>query len=96
MNIEKLSAPSAKRGKKYSEAVDSRWLIGSDIPEGVKNLVVQDANDVDAAKGKCQFVFSALEMDKEKLTAKVIRIPARADVDLEVAENLIIELYSKN
>ncbi len=37
-----------------------------------------------------------LEVDKEKLTAKVIRIPARADVDLEVAENLIIELYSKN
>ena len=36
------------------------------------------------------------KMDKEKLTAKVIRIPARADVDLEVAENLIIELYSKN
>ena len=33
---------------------------------------------------------------KEKLEAKVIRIPVRADVDLEVAENLIIELYSKN
>lgn len=39
---------------------------------------------------------SWIEMDKEKLEAKVIRIPARADVDLEVAENLIIELYSKN
>ena len=39
---------------------------------------------------------SWIEMDKEKLEAKIIRIPARADVDLEVAENLIIELYSKN
>ena len=42
------------------------------------------------------FEDNELEVDKEKLTAKVIRIPARADVDLEVAENLIIELYSKN
>lgn len=39
---------------------------------------------------------SWIEMDKEKLSAKVIRIPVRADSDLEVAENLIIELYSKN
>ena len=62
-----VAASPRSAGKKYSEAVDSRWLIGSDIPEGVKNLVVQDANDVDAAKGKCQFVFSSLEMDKEKI-----------------------------
>ena len=34
-------------------------------------------------------------MDKDKLEAKIVRIPQREDVDLEVAENLIIELYSK-
>ena len=62
-----VAASPRSAGKKYCEAVDFRWLIGSDIPEGVKNLVVQDANDVDAAKGKCQFVFSALEMDKDKI-----------------------------
>ena len=45
---------------------------------------------------KAKNIVPWLEMDKEKLEAKVIRIPARADVDLEVAENLIIELYSKN
>ena len=45
---------------------------------------------------KAKNVAAWLEMDKEKLTAKVIRIPSRAVVDLEVAENLIIELYSKN
>ena len=45
---------------------------------------------------KAKNVPAWLEMDKEKLTAKVIRIPSREDVDLEVAENLIIELYSKN
>ena len=45
---------------------------------------------------KAKNIVPWLEMDKEKLEAKVLRIPARADVDLEVAENLIIELYSKN
>jgi len=49
-----------------------------------------------AENAKAKNVVAWLEMDKENLTAKVIRIPARADVDLEVAENLIIELYSKN
>ena len=37
-----------------------------------------------------------MEFDKENLTAKVLRKPVREDVDLEVAENLIVELYSKN
>lgn len=37
-----------------------------------------------------------LELDKEKMEAKVLRKPVREDVDLEVQENLIVELYSKN
>ena len=44
---------------------------------------------------KMKNIVSWIEMDKEKLEAKVLRVPVRADVDLEVAENLIIELYSK-
>lgn len=38
---------------------------------------------------------SWIEMDKEKMSAKILRMPVREDVDLDVAENLIIELYSK-
>ena len=45
---------------------------------------------------KSRIVPTWLDMNKDALEAKVIRIPAREDVDLEVAENLIIELYSKN
>ena len=63
--------------------------------------VREDKKDNSSIKTMAEVVKSKnvpawLEIDKEKLTAKVIRIPARADVDLEVAENLIIELYSKN
>lgn len=45
---------------------------------------------------KSRIVPTWLDMNKDALEAKVVRIPAREDVDLEVAENLIIELYSKN
>ena len=61
------AASSRSAGKTYEQAVEGRWLIGSDIPEGVKKLIVQDASDVSAAKGKCRFVFSALEMDKDAI-----------------------------
>ena len=36
-----------------------------------------------------------LERDKNNLQGKVIAIPARDDIDFEIAENLIVELYSK-
>ena len=36
-----------------------------------------------------------LEADAAKMTAKVVGIPTREDIDLEIAEHLIIELYSK-
>ena len=36
-----------------------------------------------------------LERDKNTLTGKVIALPARDDIDFEIAENLIVELYSK-
>ena len=36
-----------------------------------------------------------LEKDKDKLTGKVIAAPARDDIDFEIAEHLIVELYSK-
>ena len=36
-----------------------------------------------------------LERDKDALKGKVIRLPERSDIDFDVAEHLIIELYSK-
>ncbi len=36
-----------------------------------------------------------LEVDKEKLKAKVMRLPERGDVDFPVNEQLIVELYSR-
>ena len=79
-----VAASPRSAGKVYKDSVENRWLIGSDIPEGVKDLIVQDANDVNAAKGKCQFVFSALEMDKEAIKALEA---AYAAADIPVVSN---------
>lgn len=64
-----VAASPRSAGKLYKDAVASRWLIGSDIPQGVANLTVQDANDASLALGKCKFVFSSLEMGKEEIKA---------------------------
>ena len=39
-----VAASPRSAGKKYKDAVSSRWLIGSDIPAGVADLIVEDAN----------------------------------------------------
>ena len=36
-----------------------------------------------------------LDRDKNTLSGKVIALPAKDDIDFEIAENLIVELYSK-
>ncbi len=36
-----------------------------------------------------------LEFDNATLTGKVVALPERADIDLDIKENLIVELYSK-
>ena len=64
-----VAASPRSAGKLYKEAVENRWLIGANIPEGVANLTVQDANNPKLALGKCKFVFSALEMGKDEIKA---------------------------
>lgn len=64
-----VAASPNSAGKKYSEAVKGRWHMASGIPASVKDLMVHDANLVDEAVGKCDFVFSALEMDKQLIMA---------------------------
>lgn len=64
-----LAASPRSAGKKYTEAVAGRWQMDEDIPEAVRDLVVQDASNVDAAKGKCGFVFSSVELSKDEIRA---------------------------
>ena len=61
-----VAASPRSAGQLYKDAVANRWLIGAEIPSGVQNLMVEDANLAEKAIGKCQFVFSALELPKKE------------------------------
>lgn len=58
------------------------------VKEGLK-AVIEDATDLTAS------VPAWLQADHDNLTGKVLRVPERADIDIPVQEQLIIELYSK-
>ena len=62
-----LAASPNSAGKKYSDAVAGRWHMKTDIPEKVRDIIVEDAGQVDKAAGKCSVIFSAVEMDKQAI-----------------------------
>ncbi|MFA6268436.1 MAG: aspartate-semialdehyde dehydrogenase [archaeon] len=68
-NVTYVAASPNSAGKNYSEAVKGRWQMASPIPSEVSSLNVFDANKVLDAIGKCDFVFSALELDKAATAA---------------------------
>jgi aspartate-semialdehyde dehydrogenase len=66
-DVKYVAASPSSAGKKYVDAVEGRWLMDDDIPGEVRDLVVQDASDIEAAKGQVDFVFSSVEMDKQAI-----------------------------
>lgn len=68
-HVSYLAASVRSAGRSYGEAVDGRWQMASSVPAGVADLMVGDANDVRATVRQCDFVFSALEMEKEETRA---------------------------
>lgn len=65
-----LAASSRSAGKKYEDAVGKKWCMKTHIPHWAKEITVMDA-DADAEKiaGLVDFVFCAVDMDKEKIRA---------------------------
>ncbi|MBT4352749.1 aspartate-semialdehyde dehydrogenase [archaeon] len=55
-----VAASPRSAGKSYEKAVSGRWQMSTDIPENVKEIVVKTLDDIELAKEKCDFVFSAL------------------------------------
>jgi len=64
-----LAASPNSAGKKYSEAVKGRWHMPTPMPKDIADIIVEDANIVSKAIGKCDFVFSAVELDKATTAA---------------------------
>ncbi len=68
--IEALAASSRSAGKKYSDAVGSKWAMDEEIPEQVRDMVVMDAEaDIEKIAAAVDFVFCAVNMKKDEIKA---------------------------
>lgn len=63
-----LAASPQSAGKRYSDAVAGRWQMKKPIPSNLKNVVVEDASNIEKAEGKVDFVFSALDLETKDAT----------------------------
>lgn len=65
-----LAASASSAGKTYVEAIGSRWAMTEEIPENLKNMIVLDAeNDIEKIVSMVDFVFCAVNMQKDKIKA---------------------------
>lgn len=64
-----VAASPRSAGKTYEEAVGGRWKMDTPMPEGVKNLVVMNVNEVEKVSESVDFVFSAVDMSKDEIKA---------------------------
>ena len=69
-NVVVLAASARSAGKAYKDAVGDKWAFDCAMPEKYRDMVVMDAEaDIDAIAQKVDFVFCAVNMDKEKIRA---------------------------
>ena len=64
-----VAASPRSAGKTYEEAVGGRWKMDTPMPEGVKNLIVANVNEVEKVAASVDFVFSAVDMTKDEIRA---------------------------
>lgn len=65
-----LAASSRSAGKTYAEAVGSRWAMDTPMPASLRDQIVLDAQaDVEKIAQMVDFVFCAVDMEKEAIQA---------------------------
>ena len=64
-----LAASPRSAGKPYEEAVAGRWKMDTPMPDSVKNMTVYDASEVQTVADQVDFIFSAVDMDKDAIRA---------------------------
>ena len=69
-NLTALAASSRSAGKTYQEAAGRRWLMNEPMPDMVKGMPVLDGEkDIKTIAAQVDFIFCAVEMDKDILRA---------------------------
>jgi len=68
--VRAVAASRQSAGKTYAEAVLGRWKYSTPIPAGTRDLVVLSVeDDVEKIQAHVDFVFSAMDMEKEDIRA---------------------------
>ncbi len=67
--IKTLAASANSAGKRYEDAVGSKWKMDVPMPEDVKDIIVKNVSDVEEVAKDVDFVFSAVNMTKEEIKA---------------------------
>lgn len=69
-NVTVLAASPRSAGKRYEEAVGSKWCMDVDIPEKMKDIIVKNAtDDIQEIAATVDFVFCAVDMKKDEIKA---------------------------
>ncbi len=69
-NVVVVAASPRSAGKTLKEAIGSRWAMTESMPANLENLVVMDASaDVDKIASMVDFVFCAVDMNKDEIRA---------------------------
>ena len=67
-----IAASERSAGKRYEDAIGNRWAIEVPMPDKAKDIRVLDAQaDMKTIADTVDFVFSAVDMEKEALMALV-------------------------
>ena len=65
-----IAASGRSAGKTYEEAVGSRWALDVPMPQCAKSIIVKNATeDIKEIAAAVDFVFSAVDMNKEEIQA---------------------------
>lgn len=66
--IKVLAASPRSAGKKYSEAVEGRWVMETQIPAAVSEInVLKVEDDLEEIVSQVKIVFSAMDLDKDSI-----------------------------
>ncbi len=69
-NVTVLAASPRSAGKRYEEAVGSKWCMEAPIPESMKDIIVKNAtDDIKEIASSVDFVFCAVDMKKDEIKA---------------------------
>lgn len=69
-NVTTLAASPRSAGKRYEDAVGSKWCMDVSIPESMKDIIVKNATeDIEEIAKSVDFVFCAVDMKKDETKA---------------------------